>query len=76
MSCLKLGRVGWIGGGVSLSVATGVALALTAESSRSILVLLTVGGLFSLLSPQLAFYAALLFLPFSFQFCFLFHLFL
>jgi len=65
---LKLGRIGWIGVGVLLSVATGAALALTAESSLSILILLTVVGLFALLSPQLAFYAALLFLPFSFRY--------
>ena len=57
-----------VGCSVVVSGVVGIALALTSESSISIQILLSAIGIFAFLSPQLAFFATLLFLPFSFRF--------
>ena len=58
----------WVGCSVILSGAIGVVLALSSESSISILILLSAIGVLTFLSPQLAFFVTFLFLPFSFRF--------
>ena len=58
----------WVGSSVILSGAIGVVLALSSESSISILILLSAIGVLTFLSPQLAFFVTFLFLPFSFRF--------